>query len=163
MSGIEVREPGAVGAVLSSQSVYAEIIADGIHVHPSNVRLLIRSKGPTRTIIMTDAVKPAGTDMKAFEMGGIKATIQDGAVRNPEGRLCGSTLTMDRAVRNVRSWTNLTLPEIIRMASLNPAEELGIAGTTGSLAEGKDADIVILDEELNVRATYVKGKQAFGP
>jgi len=163
MSGIEVRDPGAVGAILSSQSVYAEIIADGIHVHSSNVRLLIQSKGATRTILVTDAVKPAGTDIKAFEMGGIKATVQDGAVRTAEGRLCGSTLTMDKAVRNVRSWTTLTLPEIIRMASLNPAEQLGIAETTGSLAEGKDADITILDEKLNVKATYVRGREAFGP
>ena len=161
MSKIQARDPGSVGAVLSSDSVYAEVIADGIHVHPSNVQLLIQVKGAARTILVTDAVKPTGTTTKEFEMGGIKASVRDGAVLTPEGRLCGSTLTMDRAIRNVRTWTNRSIPEIIRMASLNPAEQLGIADTTGSLVEGKDADIVILDRELNVKATYVRGVQRY--
>jgi N-acetylglucosamine-6-phosphate deacetylase len=161
MSKLQARDPGSVGAILSSNSVYAEVIADGIHVHPSNVQLLIQVKGAARTILVTDAVKPTGTTTKEFEMGGIKAFVRDGAVLTPEGRLCGSTLTMDRAIRNVRSWTNRSIPEIIRMASLNPAEQLGIAETTGSLVEGKDADMVILDKELNVKATYVRGVQRY--
>jgi len=161
MSQLHARDPGSVGAVLSSNNVYAEVIVDSIHVHPSNVRLLIQMKGATRTILVTDAVKPTGTTTKEFEMGGIKASVRDGSVRTPEGKLCGSTLTMDRAIRNVRSWTNRSIPEIIRMASLNPAEQLGIADTTGSLVEGKDADIVILDKELTVKATYVRGVQRY--
>lgn len=162
MSKLEARDPGTVGAVLSSDTVYAEVIADGIHVHPSNVHLLIKLKGTARTILVTDAVKPTGTKAKEFEMGGIKAAVRDGAVLTPEGRLCGSTLTMDRAIRNVHSWTNLSIPEIIRMASLNPAQQLGIAKTAGSLVEGRDADIVILDKQLNVKATYVRGALRYG-
>ena len=162
MSRLQARDPGTVGAVLSSDTVYAEVIADGIHVHPSNVNLLIKLKGTARTILVTDAVKPAGTKAKEFEMGGIEAAVRDGAVLTPEGTLCGSILTMDRAIRNVHSWTNLSIPEVIRMASLNPARQIGIAKTTGSLVEGKDADIVILDKQLNVKATYVRGVQRFG-
>ncbi len=161
MSPLQARNPGAVGAVLSSNDVYAEVICDGIHVHPSNVHLLTEVKGPARTILVTDAVKPAGTGIREFEIAGIKATVHDGAVRTPEGKLCGSILTLDKAIRNVRAWTNLSLPEIIRMASLNPAKQLGIAETTGSLAEGKDADVVILDQELKVKATFVRGVQRY--
>jgi len=161
MSSLEARDPGCVGAILSSPNVYAEIIADGIHVHPSNVRLLLRTKGIRRTILITDAVRPAGTQMKEFEMGGIKATIRDGAALTSEGRLCGSTLTMDKAVRNVQSWSDLAIPEIVQMASLNPAKQLQIAEVTGSLVEGKDADIVILDKELKVKAMFVKGVEEY--
>jgi N-acetylglucosamine-6-phosphate deacetylase len=161
MSTLQARAPGTVGAVLSSDNVYAEVIADGIHVHPSNVNLLTQIKGATRTILVTDAVKPAGTGIKEFAIGGIRATVRDGAVLTSEGRLCGSILTMDKAIRNLRTWTNRSMPEIVRMASLNPAEQLGIAERTGSLVEGKDADIVILDRELNVKATFVRGVKQY--
>jgi len=161
MSGLQSREPGAVGAVLLSDKVKAEIIADGIHLSPEIVKLVIKAKGSDGVILVTDAVTPAGTELKEFELAGIRAHVRDGGCFTEDGRICGSILTLDRAVRNILAWNQITLPEAIRMATLNPAKQIGIEERTGSLEEGKDADIVILDKNLTVTSTFVKGVQTY--
>lgn len=161
MSNLQSREPGAVGAVLLSDQVKAEIIADGIHLSPEITELAIRAKEPDGVILVTDAVTPAGTRMKEFELSGTKAYVRDGGCFTEDGRICGSILTLDKAVKNILAWNQMGLPDVIRMASLNPAKQIGIDKETGSLDEGKDADIAILDKNFNVISTFVKGTQVY--
>ena len=161
MSGIHGRAPGAAWAVLASDRVRVEMIADGLHVNPEITKLALRVKQRDGVILVTDAVMPTGTDMTEFELAGVKANVRDGGSFTEEGNLCGSTLTLARAVKNVMTWNNLQLSDAIQLASLNPARELGIASRTGSLAEGKDADIVIMDKNLEVISTFVQGVQAY--
>jgi N-acetylglucosamine-6-phosphate deacetylase len=161
MPRIAGREPGAAGAVLASDKVRAEIIADGLHLTPEISRLAVRSKQPHGLILVTDAVMATGTNITEFNLAGVRAFARDGGSFTQEGNLCGSTLTLERAVKNLKAWNNLSLPNAIRPATLNPAEQLGIDSKTGSLKEGKDADIVILDKELRVTSTYVKGVQMY--
>lgn len=161
MSGLQGREPGAAGAALISDDVKAEIIADGLHLNPHVALLAIRAKGPDGIILVSDSMMPTGTHLTEFELCGVKAYVRDGGSFTEDGRLCGSLLTLDRAVRNLLSWGHLELPDIIRMASLNVARQLGLGARTGSLVEGKDADIAILDRNLNVVSTFVQGAQAY--
>ncbi len=161
MPPVQSREPGAVGAALQSDKVKCEIIGDGLHVDPSNLRLLVTLKGPEKTILVSDAVKPAGTNLEEFEMGGVKAQVRNGGSYTTDGKLCGSLLTLDNAIRNTLKWTGLTISEVVRMATATPAEQLGIADTTGSLNDGKRADITLLDQKLNVVSTFVDGIQVY--
>jgi len=161
MSGLQGREPGAAGAALISNDVKAEIIADGLHLNPHVALLAIRAKGPDGIILVSDSMMPTGTQMTEFELCGTKGYVHDGGSFTDDGRLCGSLLTLDRAVRNLLSWGHLELPDVIRMASLNAAKQLALGDRTGSLAEGKDADIVLLDRNLNVVSTFIQGIQAY--
>ena len=161
MRNIESREMGAAGAVLLSDDVKAEIIADGLHVSPETTKLMVKTKGPRSLILVTDAVMPTGTSITRFDLAGVRAYVEKGGSFTEDGKLCGSTLTLERAVKNLMKWNNLSLPDAVRMASLNPAEQMGIASRTGSLVEGKDADVVILDKELNVLTTFVNGEQVY--
>jgi N-acetylglucosamine-6-phosphate deacetylase len=161
MPSLEGREPGAVGAVLLSDAVKAEIIADGLHLSPAMTKLAIRTKRSDGLILVTDAVMPAGTDVGEFELAGVRAYVHDGGSFTKDGRLCGSILTLERALKNIVTWNDLPLPEAVRLVSLNPAKQVGISSTTGSLAEGKDADIVIMDRDFRVISTFVQGEQAY--
>jgi len=161
MPSIRSREPGAAGAVLSSDRVKAEIIADGLHLSPEITKLAIRTKQKDGLILVTDAVMATGSEMTEFELAGVRAYVRDGGSFTEDGSLCGSTLTLERAVKNIMTWNNLSLPDTIQLASLNPAKQLGIGSRTGSLAEGKDADIVIMDRKLEVTSTLVQGIQAY--
>ncbi len=157
MRGLHHREPGAVGAALDSDA-YVELICDGIHLHPAFVRLVARVKGYDRICLVTDAISAAGLPDGQYSLGGLPIWVRDGAARLPDGTLAGSTLTMNRAVRNFREFTGCSLPEAVRCATLNPARLLGLADRKGSLAVGKDADLVIFDEEFTVHYTILAGK-----
>ncbi len=161
MSGLQGREPGAVGAALVSDDVKAEIIADGLHLNPYVALLAVRAKGPDGIILVSDSVMPTGTQLTEFDLCGTKGYVHDGGSFTEDGGLCGSLLTLDRAVRNLLSWGHLELPDVIRMTSLNAARQLDLGARTGSLVEGKDADIVLLDKNLNVVSTFVQGIQAY--
>ncbi len=161
MPSIQNRQPGPVVAALLSHKVKCEIIADGIHVDPNNIRLLVDLKKTDRTILTSDSVKPTGTAVQEFEMGGVKGNVHDGAAYTSEGKLCGSLLTIDQAVRNMAAWTNYSLPDILTMATKNPAQQLGVTESVGSLAEGKRADLAVLDRNLKVVATFVDGVQVY--
>jgi N-acetylglucosamine-6-phosphate deacetylase len=158
MAGIHHRKPGTVSGVLLLDEIYAEFIADGVHLHPAIVDMIVRLKGPDRALLITDAISGAGMPDGDYELGGQKIVVKEGAVRLEDGTLAGSALTMDQAVRNVRAFTGRPLAECIRMATLTPARSIGVAGRKGSLEPGKDADIVILDRDLNVVTTMVGGK-----
>ena len=161
MDGLHHRKPGTVGGVLLLDEIYAEFIADGVHLHPAIVDMVVRLKGPERAVAITDAISGAGMPDGDYELGGQAVVVKEGAVRLPDGTLAGSTLTLDQAVRNIVEFTIAPLPEAIQMATLTPARSIGVAGRKGSLEPGKDADIVILDDDLNVLKTMVGGEVVY--
>ena len=161
MEGIHHRKPGTVGAALMLDDVYAQFIADGIHLHPAIVSMIVRLKGPEHAVLVTDAIRGAGMPNGGYELGGQLIVVKDGAVRLADGTLAGSTLAMDLGVRNIASFTGRPLRECIRMATLTPARSIGVSNRKGSLEPGKDADIVLLTSGLKVAATMVMGKLAY--
>lgn len=161
MLGMHHRRPGTAGAVLSDDRIYAQVIADGVHVHPAMIDLLIRAKGPQRTILITDAIRAAGLEDGQYDLGGETITVEKGIARTSEGSLAGSTLTMDVALRNVVEFAGLSLAQALPMATSVPAQAMGLAGKKGILAPGADADVVLLDEDLQVKLTMVGGAIAY--
>lgn len=162
MRGLHHREPGTLGAVLTDDRIYCEIIADGEHVHPAAINLMLRAKPLDKVIIITDAIEAAGMPDGNYQLGGLAVTVSNGTARLTEGgALAGSSLTMNRAIRYMAEYTDLSLNQISRMASGNPARELRIFDQTGSIEEGKQADLVWLDNEYNVQQTWSKGRSIF--
>lgn len=161
MQGLHHRKPATVGAVLLLEEIYAEFIADGVHLHPAIVDMIVRLKGPEKALLITDAISGAGMPDGEYELGGQKVVVKEGAVRLVDGTLAGSCLTMDQAVSNVRRFTGRPLKECIQMATLTPARSIGVAHRKGSLEPGKDADVVILTPDLEVATTMVGGKVVY--
>ncbi len=159
MSGFQPREPGAVGAVLDSDKVTAELIADGIHVHPASLRMAIRQKGADKICLVTDSMNAAGLGDGDFNVGGLDVVVKDGQARLKEsGALAGSVLTLNRALRNVLLWTGLSISQAIRMVSLTPARVLGFDHEVGSIQPGKYANLAIFDKDFNVIDTIMRGR-----
>src|SRR5579859_265882 len=150
------RETGVLGAVLTDPQVTAEIIADGIHVDDPAIRLLLAAKGAQRVILVSDGTAATGMPDGVYRLGPFEFTVSGGVCRNAEGRLAGSTLTLDRAVKHLVS-LGLPLREAVQMATLNPANRLGIAGKKGVIAPGADADLVLLSEKLEVAGVMTRG------
>ncbi|NDJ60887.1 MAG: N-acetylglucosamine-6-phosphate deacetylase [Chloroflexi bacterium] len=161
MTGLHHREPGTVGAALTSPEICCEVIADNIHVHPAVMQVLYAAKGIDGVILISDAVRGAGMPDGDYHLDARTVTVRDGAVRLPDGTLAGSTLTLDRAVANFIAATGAPLTEIWRAASLNPARALGLAAQTGSIEIGKAADLILVDDNINVHLTMVGGQIAF--
>jgi N-acetylglucosamine-6-phosphate deacetylase len=155
------RDPGPLSALSETPTVYGEVIADGVHVHPAMVRALLKLMGPERAIIITDAQAGAGAEDAVFEFGGQPAHVANGAARLADGTLTGSVLTMAQALRNVMSMTPATLSEASAMLARNPARAAGADETKGLLRPGYDADLVILDDQLTLQATYCAGELAY--
>lgn len=156
MSQLGSREPGAVGAALARADAYAELILDLHHVHGTAFRAALAAK-PGRLMLVTDAIRAAGTEAGESELGGQPVVVSGGAARLRDGTLAGSVLTMDRAVRNAVT-CGLDLAEAATLASTVPAGYLGLADR-GKLAVGLRADLVVLDEDLEVREVYVAGRR----
>jgi len=157
MSSFTHREPGAVGAVLDSSNLTAGIIADGLHVHYSAIRVAHRALGE-RLFLVTDAASPAGTDIPEFYFEGKKVTHKNGELRNEEGALAGSVLTMIDGVKNLVEHVGLDVQEALKMASIYPAKAVNIDDRYGLVKEGYFADLVILDDKLDLVKTISKGK-----
>lgn len=162
MSGpIQSRDPGVVGAALSSDT-YIEIVADGFHVHPSNVSLTVKSKKEDKICLVTDAMIVTGTNKKTYSFMGIDGIqVINGRTCGPNNAIIGSILTLDKAVRNVHEWTDLDIAKVVAMATANPAKLLGIYPQKGVLKEGADADIAIFNNDLFCQSTYVGGKKVY--
>ena len=162
MTGLDHREPGAVGAVLAAAHVSAELIADGIHIHPTVLKMAIGIKGPEKVAVITDAMPAAGLDGESSaDFMGNGANIVDGAPRLADGTLAGSVLTPIKALENLVRLVGLPLHTAVRMLTLTPASVAGMAATKGSLEKGKDADLVIFNDQFEVQATFVGGKLAW--
>jgi N-acetylglucosamine-6-phosphate deacetylase len=158
MRPIHHREPGPIGAAIAADNVTVEAIADGVHLHPATVRLLIKALGRDRVCLVTDAVTPAGLDSGVFRIGDEEAWLQDGSIRLPDGTIAGSAATMDTVVRNVVEWGCADLAAALRMASAVPARVAGVANRTGAIKPGYDADLVALTPDLRVARTWVAGR-----
>ena len=161
MLGLHHRNPGTLGGVLLEDRIYGQIISEGIHTHPAMVKLLVRAKGTDRVILITDAIRAAGLPDGDYDLGEQPVTVRDGVCRIANGSLAGSTATMDGVLRNVMQFTGLTLPEAIPMATSVPAKAMNLAGRKGVLQPGADADIVLLNEAIDVQATIVCGRVVY--
>lgn len=161
MRPLRHREPGPLGAIVEAASVRGELIADGVHVHPAAMRVLMRALGAERTIIVTDAQAAAGVPDAIFEFAGQPARVVGGAARLANGTIAGSVLTMDQALRNVLDLGDISLSQAVGMLTLNPARAAGVAQRKGRLRAGYDADLLIFDASLTLQATLCRGAVAF--
>jgi N-acetylglucosamine-6-phosphate deacetylase len=150
------RETGIIGAVLTSPEVTAELIADGVHVDKPAMEILLMAKGTERTILVSDGTAATGMPDGKYQLGPFEVTVAGGVSRNAEGRLAGSTLTLDRALRHIVA-IGVPLADTLRMLTLNPARLLGLEKRKGALEPGADADLVLLDENLQVRGIMTRG------
>lgn len=159
MSPLTGREPGAVGAAMEDAGTWCGVIVDGHHVHPASLRVALKAKARGKVFLVTDAMPPVGAADPSYELYGEVITARDGVVRNAAGTLAGSALDMATAVRNSVRVLGLPLEEAARMASAYPAEFLGVGDRYGRIAPGYCADLVALDDDLQVVATWIDGKQ----
>jgi len=162
--GFHHREPGALGAILTSDVVTAELIADTIHVHPAGMKMLVRCLGTDRVVLITDAMAGAGLADGVYDLVGHTVTVENGKATLADGTIAGSTGKLNQCVRNVCQEVGVPLHQAVKMASLNPARAMGFAPRMGSIAVGKDASLTVIDNEVNVCLTMVQGKivyQAF--
>ena len=150
------RDSGVIGAVLTSPEVTGELIADGVHVEEAAMRLLLQAKGAGGVVLISDGLSATGMPDGKYMLGGFEVTVSGGVCRNAAGTLAGSTLTLDRALRNVVA-LGPSLADATRMLTLNPATLLGIEFKKGVLRTGADADVVLLDENLQIRNVWARG------
>ena len=159
MSQITAREPGAVGAALAHADSWVGLIVDGHHVHTEVLKIALRAKTPDRFMLVSDAMPSVGSDVNEFRIQGRLITVEGDRIVDDEGRLAGAHLDMASAVRNTCQTLGITLAEAVRMASRNPAEFLKLGGDVGRIAPGQRANLVLLDDELNVLETWIDGAQ----
>src|ERR1700716_3513447 len=156
MRPLDHRDPGIVGEVLTDNQLSADIIADGIHVSSAVVQVFLHAKGFDRSVLITDATAAAGMPDGRYQLGPMEVEVKDGRC-TMDGKLAGSVLTMDRAVRNVASFAGWSLQNAVRAATLNPAHAVGLSPQQGALSIGSEANIVVLSPTGEVRKTIVRG------
>jgi N-acetylglucosamine-6-phosphate deacetylase len=161
MTGFHHREPGLAGAALDNEDVTVEIICDGIHINPSVVRIIMKCKPPEKVAIITDSTIAAGLEDGEYYLWDRPITVRNSEARLNNGVLSGSTLTMEDAVKNMVNRFGIPLEDTIIMASDTPARIVGVSSRKGGISPGRDADIVFLDDSLNVRLTMVKGRVVY--
>jgi len=150
------RDPGVIGAILTDPEVTAEIIADGVHVAGPAIQVLLGAKGFDTVILVSDGIAATGMPDGNYRLGNFEVTVTEGVARNSEGKLAGSTLTLDRALRTVVA-LGVPLADAVRMATVLPARRLGLAGKKGIIAVGADADLVALTPDLRVAGVMTRG------
>ncbi|WP_308462001.1 N-acetylglucosamine-6-phosphate deacetylase [Planococcus sp. CP5-4] len=160
MSPFHHRNPGVVGAAFLEESLAVELIADFVHSHQQSVRLAYQQIGASRLILITDAMRAKGLAPGTYDLGGQGVQVSERDARLPNGALAGSILTMETAAKNVKAITDCTWPELAAMTSANAARQLGLENK-GVIATGKDADLVILDEDANVQLTICRGNISY--
>jgi N-acetylglucosamine-6-phosphate deacetylase len=161
MTPMTHRAPGLVGAILSSEDVHAELICDGFHVHPAMCRVAIAAKGVHGVMAITDGTGGSGlAPGSAARLGGRSIRVSDQAALLDDGTLAGSTLTMDRAFRNIVTMFHGSIAEAAIMCSTTPARAVGLAGF-GVIAPGNAADLVVLDRAFRVARTFIDGEEVY--
>ncbi|GAA4177444.1 N-acetylglucosamine-6-phosphate deacetylase [Shinella granuli] len=162
MSPLGHREPGMVGAALDLGHLNAGLIADGFHVDPASIGVALRAKrGPGRIFLVTDAMSTIGTDMTSFFLNGREIFREGGRLTLADGTLAGADIDMASCIRFMRDHAGLDLEEALRMASLYPAEAIGMTGRKGRLTHGHDADFAVIDGNINVLSTWIAGTPVF--
>jgi N-acetylglucosamine-6-phosphate deacetylase len=150
------RETGVIGAVLTSPKVSAELIADRVHVDEAAMRILVELKTPERVILVSDGMSATGMPDGKYQLGMFEVKVSGGIARNAEGKLAGSTLTLDQALRNMVA-LGVPLSSALRMVTANPARQIGLGARKGVLAPGADADLVFLDDKLEISGVMTRG------
>jgi N-acetylglucosamine-6-phosphate deacetylase len=158
MSQLGTREPGAVGAALAHDDSWLGLIVDGYHVHAEVLKIALRAKRRDRFMLVSDAMPSVGADVKEFRIQGRVITVNGDRIIDDEGRLAGAHLDMAGAVRNTVNQLGVSLTDALRMASTYPAEFLKLDGRMGRIAPGQRADLVLLDEEVNVLRSWIGGR-----
>lgn len=158
MGGFHHRDPGTVGGALTLDGLRCEIIADKAHVSPAAIELAWRAKGSKGLILITDANMSAGMEEGTYVRHGREVTVANGVARLPDGTIAGSASFLDRDFRNLLEITHAPVHQAWRTASINPARSIGIADRKGSLEVGKDADIILIDDQGTVTKTFVEGR-----
>lgn len=159
MQLLHQHRPAILGAALESD-VYCEAICDGRHLHPGIVRLLLKVKGPDRVAAITDSIMAAGLPDGNYHLGVNEVVVEDGDAKlASDGTRAGSTLTQNVALKNLLSFTGRPIEEMIPLLTENPAKLIGVFDRKGSIAGGKDADLVVLDEENEVKDVFIRGRQ----
>ena len=161
MSALHHRNPGMVGAALENRSAWCGLIADGYHVHPAVMRIALASRPLDRFVLVTDAMPCVGSDLERFTLDGREITVADGRCVGADGTLAGASLDMAGAVRNAVDLAGLSVAQAVDMATVQPAEFLGIAGERGTIAAGRTADFVQLDRAMAPQATWIAGERVF--
>ena len=156
MAALGHREPGPAGAVLDSEQVRAELICDGIHIHPAMLRLAFRILG-SRAVVVSDSMRAAGMPDGEYTLGGQKVCVRQGTALLRDGTLAGSTTNLHQELRNLLRF-GIPLAQAVKAMTLNPAVQLGADKTTGSIQPGKYADLVVLDQDYEIFMVLVKGK-----
>lgn len=157
MRPLDHREPGILGEALADERLTAEIIADGVHVDPLVVELFLRAKGPDASVLVTDATAATGMPNGKYRLGSLEVDVIDGKCTS-NGKLAGSVLTLDQAVRNVMKFAKWDLQQAVRLATVNPARAAGLPANMGTIQPGAAADIVALGANGEVRRTIVQGR-----
>lgn len=158
MRAFDHRSPGLLGEVLTNDALFAEIICDGLHVDPAAVRLWWKAKGAQRGMLVTDAMAAAGMPDGPYRLGELDVRVENGRVLIGENTLAGSTLSLDRGVRNFMEFTGASLADAVALASRNPARMTGFDGEVGALAVGRSADIAVLSAKHEVIETFLGGR-----
>ena len=163
MSQIGNREAGLAGAAINTGTLYAGLIADGIHVDPATIRIALNAKnGPAGIFLVTDAMATIGTDMKSFTLNGRLIKRENGSLRLENGTLAGADLDMISAVRFMHRTIGVPLEEALRMASFYPARAMGVENRHGRLAKGSAANFVHLSDDLDMLGVWIDGQKVFG-
>ena len=157
MRALDHHEPGILGVVLTTDSLFAELICDGIHSKPELVKLWWKAKGPARAILVTDAMSATGMPDGAYQLGGFTVQVANGKA-TMGGVLAGSLLTLDRALANFVAFTGAPLDQALRLLTANPAAMTGLTGQAGSLAPGQPANLVAVDPFGKLVATIHNGQ-----
>ncbi|WP_088043066.1 N-acetylglucosamine-6-phosphate deacetylase [Bacillus sp. EAC] len=163
MRGFNHRDPGCVGAVLTNDQCYCECIADLHHVHPGAIKLLYKSKGQDQVLLISDSMAAANLPDGNYTLGTIEVKVENKIARTVEtGSLAGSTTNLMECLKNIKEVLGIPLESILPMVSRNQAKLLNIDHEVGSLEPGKKANIVMIDQKLNVKATFINGNLVYG-
>ncbi len=162
MHQLQHREPGVVSAASENPNVFCELIVDNLHIHPATQRVLLKLKGIDQMILVTDSMRFAGMGYGESTLAGQHVTINEKGAHLDDGFFAGSVLALNEAVINYKRNNNLSMVDAIKPVTRNPARMMGICGRKGVLANGADADFVLMDENIEIKKTLIAGKTVFG-
>lgn len=163
MRPLHHREPGIVGYALVNDHVSVEVIADGYHLSDVILKMVVKLKPRYKVLLITDAIMATGLEDGEYRLSNQRVIVKNGRAVLESGSLAGSTLTMDKAIRNIIQMAGVNIIDAVYMASYSPARLLGLENRKGSIEVGKDADITVFDEGFNIKMTMVEGKKVFSP